>query len=890
MVGFKSTTAAPPPTSRFLEGSMNDRVSAVPPADFLGPDAMDEDDYEKKFALDWKPPDLELADGNPYMNNGNNSNNSFGNIPNPRTSFVSMRSGSYNGMPSSLTRIGTGASSSVWSKAPKQHGSSSTMSSAATGGGFFSRVGGKFGLTRSKSSFDVGEDEDEEQVGHEGANGNGAGLGSFIPPVFKHKRSESVNSGAATAFFKRDAEASERKSTAGGPRPFSTLAAAAAPPAPAALPPTAGPVLPGFDPTRRPTREEIAANYQSLLASGFFGTHAIQSTRFGAPGQRAQQSPPPPQQPPAEEPERAASFAQHEVEEADEQVQHASHPPSPERQPPPPPPPSRLAPPPPPPSMAMATDASTLSSSEAAIPVSPTVLFKPTTQSQQRPVSSERMPPPPTKRSQGKPDHKANLSFSAVPYSSTRPGMEPSMVDVRPFRPPPLSLGRFSMESSGRRSQDSVQRPLRGIKRPFASPWNGSQASFATSAANSLSDGTPRPSMDCQRNSGQYGNAFTSGIAEEDKPESGARKLVKKLRKSASRISIDLGNRRQVSVSRPAPALDALDSNDDEMMGMNDVQENTIINQAPIPAPSARTSMSSTVRRSFSWKFGKLGNKEPPATAATPNTTWSAGFVLNNTDINRAPTASFALHASEPLEQQGRQATNTTPTTNPFSNFSFSMNGGEDMDRGRHQPQDSHMKKRELRGRKLRKSVSPVKHSSPRMDLPQPPSPTRDTGMMDWQQPQSSPKRLHRSNRSRSRSPSNVIRVLHDPTHNQPHSGSTGGGGTPATITTSSSQCYFSVSAPNKPASRDAGAGAEDSSMEGVEFSFHFPGRMRPTSPSTNPAGGPLAVVPDTNRGMAVGGAGGFGSTTATTMATMKGNTPHYSGRWVDEEKEDMIF
>ncbi|KAI1418153.1 hypothetical protein F5Y13DRAFT_199225 [Hypoxylon sp. FL1857] len=39
-----------PPTSRFVEGSMNDRVSAAPPAQFLGPDQMRE--FEKQFYTD----------------------------------------------------------------------------------------------------------------------------------------------------------------------------------------------------------------------------------------------------------------------------------------------------------------------------------------------------------------------------------------------------------------------------------------------------------------------------------------------------------------------------------------------------------------------------------------------------------------------------------------------------------------------------------------------------------------------------------------------------------------------------------------------------------------------------------------------------------------------
>lgn len=907
---------------------MNDRVSAVPPAEFLhGPDAMDADDYEKQFALDWKPPDLDLEG----TYNNASSSASGGN----RNSFVSTRSG--------LTRTGTGASGSVWSKAPKQHGSSSTMASSVVGaagtgaapaagpGGFFSRVGGRFSLTRSKSSFDVHDVEEEE-----GNGGSGGGLGQFIPPVFKHKRSESVNSGAmSSAFFKREAvdmpEVLSKKSTKGAPRPFSTSAGGGT-----AAPPAGGPVLPGFDPTRRPTRDEITANYQSLLASGFFGTHAIQSTRFAAPGQRGEQQ----QQTPKARESEASSYFVHRVseEEDDEPVmQEASHPhpPSPERQPPPPPP-NRLAPPPPPPPAApsfMDMDTDSTSTSEA-IPVSPTILFHPTL-SQQRP-SSECMPPPPTPPNPGtnskrKPDHKSNLSFSAVPYSSTRPGIEPSLVE-RPFRSPPISIARFSLESTGRGSYDlqqeqqpPPQRALRGIKRPFTTAANGSQTSFATMA-------TPKGSMDYHRDSDQYGynyagnngNSFTAGIAEEDKPESGARKLVKKLRKSASRISMDLSGRRQVSISRMAPPPDFVDnSNDDDDKMMDDCQENknnTATTAITNQAPAARTSLSSTVRRSFSWKFGKLGKDNTTTNNAVEsqggknggggfffhnNSNAPGGFVLNNTDLNRTITS--ASNAPDTLQHQ--QATTTTPA-NPLSNFSFLTSGNDEITtNGIHQlPHESHLK---LRGRRLRKHGSPPKQSPSVMkDLPTPPpaSPTKDitTPSMDWQQqqqgntsPQRSPARLRKVNRSRSRSRSNVIRVLHDH-HSRP--GATEHGtttdGMPATLTTS-----LSFSASSKPSSRDANNGVSSHSndnnnnnmMEGVEFSFHLPGRMRPTSSTNNTAAasggsGPLAVVPDTNRGMTMGTpTGGITTTTTATMKEMM--IPRYSGRWVDEEdQEDMIF
>lgn len=680
---------------------MNDRVSAAPPADFLGTgDLTETAEYEKQFALDWKPPELQLE-------------GTYSNIPGNRNSFSSVRSG----ISSFTTRTGTGTSS-VWSKTPTpKHGSS----------GFFSRVGERFGLHRSQS-MGMDEGSSDDSWGHN------------IPPAYKHKRSESVNSGAA-AFLKRDVAAERKRQSANAISFSSSSSAVSVPPA--------GPVIPGFDPTRRPTRDEITANYQGLLASGFFGTHAIQSTRFAPPGQKLNQ-----------QNRTDLSFAQRMAEDDDQHQQRdISHPPSPERQPPPPPP-SRVAPPPPPP-MFMPAQSSTPSASKE-MPTSPTVIFNPVLSG--RP-SSECMPPPPT-LPKTKPDHKANLSFSAVPYSSTRPGAEPSVVG-RPYRPPPVSLARFSVDSS-RRSYD-YHAPQRGTKRPYTATANTSQASISTDTTRVGDNG--------------FTDSYMDGTTDE-KPESGARKLVKKLRKSASRLSIDLSKNssRQSSIPR------ASDNNNDNINGCQDTSL----------APSARMSLSSTVRRSFSWKLGKLGTENTTTTTEIFNVGDNNGdtpaFVLNNNGMNRPA----APHVPSTHELG-------TTTTAPLMDLSIAGDHHTNTERSR-------PKNREFRGRLLRKHRSPVKQAP--LASP-PPTATADINMsMDWQ---SNSSKHQAASRSRSRSRSTRPGTAHS--------------------TDNDSFEYTSTTA-----GASSGDGGDISMMEGVEFSFHFPGRTRP--------GGPLTMVPDANRGI----------------------------------------
>lgn len=310
---------APPKQSSFFEGSMNDRVSAVPPADFLGDgqggiSPTGGADYERQFAMDWRAPELQFG--------RDNGDGDYNDVPGNRSSFMSVRSG----MTSFTTRTGAPP------KTPR---------------GLFGKVKEKLALHKSRSSWTLGRDDDDE---HEGGGGGGGAhnevddkssfLANFpVPPVFKHKRSESMDPGTL--------HANQRCSTSDGhpTSEFGVFRAAAAAGANNNMSRPALPIradsmgLPSpYDPSKRPTRDEINANYQSLLASGFFGTHAIQSTRFSPPGTRRSEQQ---QQATADGP----SFAQR-LEEVE--GEESNVPPSPLRQPPPVPPPNREPPPLPP--------------------------------------------------------------------------------------------------------------------------------------------------------------------------------------------------------------------------------------------------------------------------------------------------------------------------------------------------------------------------------------------------------------------------------------------------------------------------------------------------------------------------------------------------------------
>lgn len=695
---------------------MNDRASNAPPPDFLGVDADATAEYERQFALDWQPPDLGLR------HHGT------------RTSFMSVNSA---------------LSSATTTR--KQNGPSFL---APLWGGVKERLS----LNRSKSSNNV-HDRDDDSSCH----------GHFISPTFKHQRSESINVGRRS----RHADPDSLAGSGDGAKLKKFPSAAAIPSA--AMPDASMPGPAGFDPTKRPTRDEIAANYQSLLASGFFGNRAIQSTRFSPPGQMQNRSSMP----------SADSFAQRIAEHGQQEEQHqdAPVPPPPERNPPPPPPPNREAPPPPP----VASMDTTSRSSSAGVSSGSYVLFPPASKEQQQ--ASRDMPPPPSPPKQRQPGHKPSLSFSSVPYTSTRPANEPSV--SRPFRPPPVSLARFSLDS-GRRSFDFQlgNGSNRGIKRPFTAT-NDSEMSL------------DRPSYDIINGDGS-GSMVTA--SDDGGHESGARKLVKKLRKSASRISMGK------STSRPASSN--FDAND------GDVEITDSSSSAP------RKSMSSSIRRSFSWRIGRSApdskddSRHGDATGSGDST-------------DRAVEAPAA-----PWEFQSERFA-------PPS-LSVIMDNPES-------PERNKLKKRDIRGRRLRRHdannrsfPSPVIHQGPSPFL-SPPGDGDISMTMDWQSTRHSDRSKSRS-RSRPRRSELSMMMMQSQSQPQPQSQPQSRPGTAHSTDSSFSFTTSSAAASFEPRRSAEVAAAADDRMDGVETvefvipSFHFPNRIRP--------GNPLTVIPDANRGI----------------------------------------
>lgn len=793
--------APPPPQSRFLEGSMNDRASAAPPPDFMGPGAESTAEYERQFAMDWKPPDLDLAA------------NGCDNGPVHRPSFASVRSSA-----SVLTTMRT-------SKAPRPAAS-----------GFFAQVKERLGLHRSQSSMDVvsrnGEVEEEEEDGSAG----GSSSGFFVAPVFKHKRSESVGANilrkkggeSRHGFPKEDADGIQlRKSatnnTTALPPPFSNPVAGAIP------------AIPGFDPTKRPSRDEITANYQSLLASGFFGTHAIQSTRFAPPGQNLHRQ---------QENTNMPSFAQRVVEQDETSQGIRSIPPSPERRPPPPPP-NRAPPPPPPPpppaaaaAVEMETDDAESSSEPTPVGISTSDAAVFSSIAPERTSSrgtdttraSTSRPPSVSSTRKFRTAHKPSLSFSSVPYSSTSPGAEPVMAQ-RPYRPPPVSIARFSIESGRPQSIDvALMQHQRGVKRPFTSANNDSQASFMTGRM-SYDD-----YYEYEHDGIGVATTTNSSSGADEKPESGARKLVKRLRKSASKLSIDLGR----TISRQSSSrFGAGDGDAGDNLGGN------------LESPPLRTSTSSSLRDSFNWRLGSTrpgpdsGSTDPPQRSSTSSSLGGINFFggISSSSLGGSGggDSCFSLNTTNSIVDHPA----TTPAGAPFpparpapalsTLASIAASPPSSAERNR-------LKKREIRGRRLRRQESLRSSPTKPSPLNQPPmvSPAADTTTssaagMDWQ---SSPTKLGRGqSRSRSR-PRRTDASIFMRSHSQAR-GDDEEEEMPARLP--QQQQRFSVGH-----SQD-----EDGGMEGVEFSFHFPGRTRPGGGGGGAGGyGPLAVVPDANRGI----------------------------------------
>lgn len=811
---------------------MNDRVSAAPPADFLD-EGSSTADYERQFAMDWKPPELKFGNG---TSNGAGGDNGYSNVAGNRNSFMSVRSG----LSSFTTRPGTGGLAS-----------STTTTTNKSSRGLFGKVREKLTMHKSRSNWTIGGAEESDD--HDAAN-NSSWANFPIPPVFKHKRSESMDPSTLRANTRTGGGINDSSSTINhsvndfGAFQRNAAAAAASRPAPPARADSLVTTLPSFDPTKRPTRDEINANYQSLLASGFFGTHAIQSTRFSPPGANAAKHQ---SEAHSEAPSLAQRMDEDKEDEEDDAEQQAegtfsqastAFPPSPERQPPPPPPPNRK-PPLPPPDMAMdVEDEDSASSTPTAIPASSTAVFSPLPppRTSSRDGDTSMSPPPLPKQRLNK--KQPPLAFSSVPYSSTSAGAEPKLT-ARPFRPPPVSLARFSVDSSRPRSSD-MQPPsfaARGTKRPFSSAGtNGSQTSFYTHRSSY--------DYDPMATDGHGGIGVATTTAEE-KVESGPRKLVKRLRKSASKLSFRNNN------STTKMGGGGAQGNDEGEDG------------GELQQPSTRTSMSSTVRRSFSWR---LGSSKPPETFSDPQKPPSSSTTNNifgSAFKNTSGSDNFSRNTSmDHFEPPPPPAPTFAPPSPPYQGLPTIAASPSSADRNR-------LKKREIRSRRLRRkeeSHTPTKGSFSQQQQQQ-----QQQDAMDWQHPPSPSKRPRRSDASiflRALDSNPTVAAVEDnSSDSEPEM--------PAPVAAGQQQ-HHQNQAPQEQPSPPPGDG-----MEGVEFSFHFPGRTRPAAAAAAVAstggmngvhlGGPLAVVPDVNRGLpsvATSSFSGFGSKKMGSVRVVRGD------------------
>ncbi|KAM3505884.1 hypothetical protein MY10362_002674 [Beauveria mimosiformis] len=225
--------------SRFCEGSMNDRASAVPPVHFLGPDAL--------AALEQpacNPPRPSHETGSSSSNNSNsNSNNN--------------------------NSSGGGA----WSR----------KTGSRLFGQVWEGVRGKLRL-RPRDTAVVVDGPDAKKMTMPGAPAaviSAATTTTAVTATNAQQQQQQHNISIYTDPAEHDNEYDGPPAS----RTRSRLTAAAAAAAPIDVPgaTAAGFQFTGFQ-SARPSREEVLASYQQLMAGGFFQANAIPSSRHGRPG------------------------------------------------------------------------------------------------------------------------------------------------------------------------------------------------------------------------------------------------------------------------------------------------------------------------------------------------------------------------------------------------------------------------------------------------------------------------------------------------------------------------------------------------------------------------------------------------------------------------------
>ncbi|KAI1766615.1 hypothetical protein GGR53DRAFT_203413 [Hypoxylon sp. FL1150] len=189
-----------PPTSRFVEGSMNDRVSAAPPVQFLGPDQLRK--FERQFYAEHQ------ADANPIRDQRR-------------------------------TRRDRPVSES--SVAEQQEHIITHRKST----GFFGRVRDALGWNSSRNNSSNAQK-------HESARKHSSLQEPLQPPPPPPQRPDHLRAAKSHSEMYNLPQLSSLNVN-GGPRP---------------------------------SRDDVLQSYNQLMATGFFQSHAIQSTRHAGPGSR----------------------------------------------------------------------------------------------------------------------------------------------------------------------------------------------------------------------------------------------------------------------------------------------------------------------------------------------------------------------------------------------------------------------------------------------------------------------------------------------------------------------------------------------------------------------------------------------------------------------------
>ncbi|KAL7623837.1 hypothetical protein AAE478_005393 [Parahypoxylon ruwenzoriense] len=215
-----------PPTSRFLEGSMNDRVSAVPPPQFLGPEQLRE--YEKMFYAET------------HAAGAQRETRSKQRCDRPLSVTAQVQSGGENTTPDRGEHIITHRkSASFFSRVRDALAVWNSSSSRGGGGG-----GGGGGGAQKQQEFTRKHTSLQEPLPRQQQS---------MPSMLTHtQRPENLR-----------AAKSHSEMYAGAPQ----------------LPSFGG----GDGGVNRPSREDVLKSYNQLMASGFFQSHAIQSTRHACP-------------------------------------------------------------------------------------------------------------------------------------------------------------------------------------------------------------------------------------------------------------------------------------------------------------------------------------------------------------------------------------------------------------------------------------------------------------------------------------------------------------------------------------------------------------------------------------------------------------------------------